>query len=238
MELEGEFHETWGNVVSVDTIVGGRLGWRAPKTTVLLFGKMEFSSERTREQKLQDPDGHVWDENSQFANAMMGHLRVTRRVSKRWSLEAFGQAEYDEFLLLIRRTLIGSGPRLSLLHTDPLSLKLGTAYMLENELLDKTVVDEKPETLAHRWSSYMSAKGELGAHVGWDATLYIQPRLTDFNDFRLLVAATLSVALKDQLEFQLEFESRLDNKPTSVQDGFAELLPFNAEFTQAFVLLF
>lgn len=162
-----------------------------------------------------------WQEGERFSNQGLAHLRYGRALSGRLRLEAFTQLDYDRARQLTRRTLAGAGPRATLLASGAWDAALGSAVMVEHEELDLPPGAVHPrETDAIRWSSYVTARGAAGERLAAVATLYAQPRLSDFGDLRVLGDARVSVQLAGALSLQTAGVIRWDGRPP---DGTDEL---------------
>lgn len=155
--------------------------------------------------------------SGRFKNAGFAHLRWTRMWLPRLGSELFVQAQYNEFILLEQRYVGGLGARLEVPLGKVGELALGTAYMLEFE--DNAVPEDGPDqrqVLAHRWSSYLSLKAYLSdPAVSVVDTVYVQPRLTDFADYRVLNEAELSVAVTGALALVAGVYLRYDSQPVT-----------------------
>ena len=179
-------------------------GWTIPKDCfnqrVWLFtASAKFSEEN--------------DERS--TNEAFGHLRWTRMRSPRWGYEAFGQMQFNEFLRLDRRSLLGGGFRFRLLRSPQQELFVGTGYMVEVERLDVPEDGpDEPKSTNHRWTNYLSWKRTIGARqVRLGNTVYFQPRLDAPDDFRALNESTLEVNLTEKLSLGLHLRIAHDNRP-------------------------
>ncbi|HLL23149.1 MAG TPA: DUF481 domain-containing protein, partial [Kofleriaceae bacterium] len=121
--------------------------------------------------------------------------------------EAFAQHEYDKFRRLEARALVGTGPALQILNTKRVALLAGAAYMLELERLDRRegTGDAGADSTAHRASLYLTGTEAVSDNVSFAETIYVQPRLDDASDVRVLseisVTSKLSkrIALSDAL---------------------------------------
>lgn len=146
------------------------------------------------------------------------HLRYNYDVSQSVAAEAYVQQQQDKFQRLLLRELAGLGPRYVLADEDELRLAVGTAYMLEYERIN--VPQGAPDaraTLNHRWSSYLSSVWKLDERVRLLATVYVQPRLDDFGDVRVLIEAAATSDLNKRLGLKVSAMVRHDSQPpTSV----------------------
>ena len=142
-----------------------------------------------------------------IARKSFEHLRARVTLDCRWRWEAFAQHEYDAFRRLSVRAVAGTGPALQLVNSSRVAVLAGAAYLFELERLDTRpgTIDAGLRTLASRASFYATGTERLGAGVSIVQTLYIQPRLDDPSDIRLLgelsVTSKLSkrIALTDGL---------------------------------------
>ncbi|MBK8011107.1 MAG: DUF481 domain-containing protein [Deltaproteobacteria bacterium] len=157
-----------------------------------------------------------------FLNNGFAHARWTHMWTRMLGTELFGQLQFDEFIRLRERLLAGAGFRGELLRSEFLNVVLGTGYMLEYEALDLPpgVVDDG-DVFAHRWTSYLSVKAGLEVpEVQFVNTVYVQPRITDFDDYRVLDEAELELAVLANLKFAVGLSLRYDSLPPSDVESF------------------
>lgn len=197
------------------TELGGSLLWASGNTEVaqasaslgLLFLKgphrLFFSGRATY--GLENGDTYV--------NNFFEHLRYRRQLVGPLSGEAFVQHEYDEFRRLGFRALFGIGPRVEFVFRD-WELSVGSAWMLELERLsDDGALDAGDEERNHRWSNYLTVGGELTEGIALLQTLYVQPRLDEFSDHRLLSESAAVLDVKNWLAVKLSFVAAYDSRP-------------------------
>lgn len=149
------------------------------------------------------------------------HTRWAGMWHRRVGSEVFAQLQYDKFWRLQLRALAGAGVRVEVVHTAPFLLSLGTDYMLELERIDVPEgAPDDAETLAHRWSSYLSARLALFEDsLLLQSTLYAQPRLDRFHDYRVLEELELVVGVTNWLSFGTTLSVLHDSEPpTGVED--------------------
>ena len=132
--------------------------------------------------------------DTDIANAWLGHVRYNRKVSSRVTFEAFLQSQRDQVLAIKSRNLAGAGVRLQVLSSEHLTLHWGYAYMYEREeanFVDETVYDS-------RNSSYVTVNASIpGTDVSITNTFYYQPLYDDFGDYRLLEQLRLNISITD-----------------------------------------
>ncbi|MDQ6987705.1 MAG: DUF481 domain-containing protein [Mariprofundaceae bacterium] len=176
----------------------GRLQWHADKHTDFAVFSYDYGSSRGRT-----------DTNREFA-----HLRHRFQFAPAWTLEGFVQAERDEFARLSFRGLVGTGLRRTLLQKDAeAAVYLGLGMMYEREMLrrDFRTSDQRGESLA-RANTYLSMQVKLNTQTRFSSTLFYQPSVSDFTDFRLLEEAALHVRLTDAMALRLNIEVRHDSR--------------------------
>lgn len=151
-----------------------------------------------------------------FVGNAFGHVRWTAMWIARVGSELFGQVEYDEFLRVQRRLLMGVGPRFVLVEGEPVALAVGTAYMLEYERLDIPASDPHPQrTLYQRSSTYASVRVAVNDVLSLVNTAYVQPRFVRPADTRVLQELELVFSVAAHLKFTATARLRLDTDPPS-----------------------
>ena len=142
------------------------------------------------------------------------HVRTRVFLSCVWRWEAFAQHEYDQFRRLSVRALAGTGPALQILNTKEVGLLAGAAYMLELEVLDNRMgtIDAGRETTAHRASLYLTGTENAGA-VSFAQTVYVQPRLDDAGDVRVLGELSVTSKLSKRIALSDAFTVAYDRTP-------------------------
>ncbi|MEO8701316.1 MAG: DUF481 domain-containing protein [Kofleriaceae bacterium] len=170
--------------------VEAKLDWRDGNTSVIEVGVS--ASVLVRRGKLLGV-GIVRAEYGEsrdvtFSRKTFEHVRGRYTLDERWRWEAFLQHEYDAFRRLSVRAIAGTGPAFQIFNQKAGALLAGAAYMVEYESLDKRsgTIDAGLRTLDHRASIYATGVQRLGAQVSAIETIYVQPRLDDFEDIRLL----------------------------------------------------
>lgn len=190
------------------------------------WARLATKTSSTAQDELEDLVYFVGDlsigvrSDERFKNAGFGHVRWTHMWRSMFGTEVFAQTQYNEFIRLQQRYLLGAGGRLELLEGANGEVVIGTGYMLEFEQND--VPEDGPdarEVLAHRWTSYLSLKGYLSdPNVSIVNTVYAQPRLTDMGDYRVLDEAELSVQITERLSLVAGLYLRFDSQPVADVD--------------------
>lgn len=155
-----------------------------------------------------------------FKNRSFGHLRYNYQITPWLVGEAFTQLQQDGFKLLQLRVLVGSGPRFQYLNTSTIGVFQGTTLMYERENLDAgEVIGHPADQSVMRWSNYLNLRIRLTDQTSFIATVYVQPRLDAFGDFRVLHDASLAVALTGHLTLSTTLNLYYDSRPPDNVEG-------------------
>jgi putative salt-induced outer membrane protein YdiY len=169
---------------------------------------------------------------NRFAAAAFAHARWTAMWLPRTGSELFVQAQYDAFLRLKLRRLVGAGPRFLVVTTESVLVAFGTGYMLEHERLDIPASDPHPgSTLAHRSTNYVALTIELRDRLRFGNTLYAQPRLDRPSDLRVLDELELRFDLDEHVALTTSFSARFDSDPPSQVEELDVALKNGVELT-------
>lgn len=143
------------------------------------------------------------------------HVRTRVTLSCVWRWEAFAQHEYDQFRRLAVRALVGTGPALQILDTKRVGLLAGAAYMFELEHLDERMgtTDAGDRSVAHRVSAYLTGTQNLSATVSLAQTVYVQPRLDEPSDVRVLGELSVTSKLTKRIALSDAFTVAYDRTP-------------------------
>lgn len=155
--------------------------------------------------------------NVTFVNKGFIHLRVIRKLNSRLRAEIFTQREFDEFILLDDRVLLGGGLRVLLAskqkpdRDDPsIRLYAGAGVMWENEKLD---TDPPQETNICRSTNYLSFEWTIDERMHAGAVSYVQFDVTEPGDYRILLESEFGFDITETVAFDLSFRLRYDNRP-------------------------
>lgn len=192
-QLEGDASMQSGNTTNTRIGAGSRLQWIRGKVTdfiVLNYDYGESSSTR--------------DINKAFL-----HGRHIVQRNKHWAWEAFGQLEQNEFTRLSFRALGGGGLRHTIREdTDKGAMYVGIGGFYSTERLD----DDSVTNLV-RVNTYLVIKQAFSPTTHFVSTTYYQPATTDFDDFRLLEQAALTVAINKRLDLKLSIDIAHNSQP-------------------------
>lgn len=158
-----------------------------------------------------------WERGRRFSNRGLLHLRRAFLTPRAVHPEIFVQMDYDRARALAFRALVGTGPRAELVRDKEgggARLAVGTAYMLEHERLDLPPTAIHPRrTTHHRWSSYVALRAGTGAPLAAGLTAYVQPRLGDWGDTRVLADGTVAARAGGSASLALTISLRYDSRP-------------------------
>ena len=186
-----------GNTAKVSGEAAGRLAFVHGAHTEILVGSYAYGKSRG-----------VRDTNKSFV-----HLRHRYALDASIDLEAFGQAQQNEFARLKLRTLLGGGVRWGQ-QDDDWRIYLGLGSFYESESLRSTALTPAPpRTRLWRGNFYGTLFYALNSHVSFQNTVYFQPAWKDTADFRLLENAGMSVKLTEQLDLHLSVDVEKDSRP-------------------------
>jgi len=135
------------------------------------------------------------------------HLRSRFTLDCHWRWEAFVQHELDRFRRLSFRAVAGTGPAFQIFDTATIGMLVGAAYLFEVERLDRRdgTIDAGREDVTSRVSLYVTGHEDLTSAVSIIQTVYVQPRILEPSDLRVLGELALQhklskhIALKDSL---------------------------------------
>ncbi|MBK9069624.1 MAG: DUF481 domain-containing protein [Myxococcales bacterium] len=158
------------------------------------------------------------------------HLRYRRALAKRLTAEAFVQHEADRYRRLTTRALAGAGPRLNLVAHKHVEAFYGLAYMFEFErLADDEEIDAGDTQRNHRLSTYLVASVSDGDALRLSEAIYVQPKLADPADIRVLSELSLKTKITKDVAFKTSFVVAYDSAPPAAINGLDTTLETSIE---------
>lgn len=128
--------------------------------------------------------------------------------------EIFAQIQADEFLLLQRRSVIGSGLRVQALQKNWISIYFGTGLLAEAQQFKDLQLEERL-----RVSTYTSGQIPLSESLSIGFTFYHQPDLFDASDLRNAHSISLTSQMTEHLSLQFSVTDRYySNAPETTRD--------------------
>jgi len=202
-----------GNTNLVNLGASGLFGFRKTtlrtQHTVFAFGNFSITSESISLKR-------------NIQNSEMGHIRYNVKIKKWVFWEVFSQVQADQNTFVDLRYLLGTGPRFVPLRIGGHLMVLGTAYMPEYEVLNRSIQRPYPSDLSfrktwvHRWSSYLSYRADITDQFVFQTTTYIQPRFGRFRDIKAFNDNVLTMQINDLLDFSVSLGVGYDREPPSV----------------------
>lgn len=214
--FDGTFSVARGNVEVVDVGVSGRLQYQTLYPVTGAEPEEEAPPPFLRQRVFLTGSGRfAEDADAPFISQTYLHARWTGMWLPRVGTDVFVQHQYNKFFRLKQRSLAGAGVRAEIVHTRPVLLWGGSAYMLELERIDVAPgAADAPETLDHRWTNYLTVRvSTYGGRLLLQNTLYYQPRFDDFTDFRVLEELEIVARLSDYLGFGATLSVLHDGAP-------------------------
>ena len=142
-----------------------------------------------------------------ITNKGFAHLRITKDLFTNYQMEVFTQYEFNEFILLNDRYLLGSGLRIYLHKNKLANTSLGIGFMAENESYD---LDIENEMNLLRSTNYIKNNITLNSKIELSNTAYFQIASDDFNDYRILYDGGL--------DFQITWDVSLPIRGTCLRN--------------------
>lgn len=159
-------------------------------------------------------------DSKSFINKALIHLRGIQSVSQSLALETFVQKQFNDFILLQDRNLVGGGLRIAPLRKIAKSESdrafnpyIGIGLMWEDEVINDDMRQEKIETNAVRSTNYVTWTWRIDERLTSAATGYYQVLPTTFSDFRILFEGSIGFRLTKTLGLTTWLGFRFDNEP-------------------------
>ncbi len=165
------------------------------------------------------------------------HLRCDIALSSTSFLEFFTQKEFNNFISLKDRNLIGSGLRFNILNKTHIKNKnsninifLGIGTMFENE-----VYNVQPQQITKnliRSTNYLDFYWQPDTLINFSLVNYFQPYVSSVKNFRWLADANLKFLISRSFSFITHFALRYDNQPV------AYIKKYDLELTNGIIVSF
>lgn len=147
-------------------------------------------------------NGHENGQN--FVNKGFSHLRIIKELDTHYA-EVFLQNEFNDFIDLKRRSLLGSGIRLNISSNNSRNTYIGIGAMYEQQdQLNK-------QSSVIRSTNYITNESHL-QYLTLSTTAYWQPLFSDFSAFRALFIQNFKFKITDKLNVVIAFNFRYDNQ--------------------------
>ena len=139
------------------------------------------------------------------------HARRIANITPSFAWEIFSQLERDKFASLRLRGLAGGGIRLLLMQRRPdQAFFVGIGSFYSHELIDDSEQSTESDI---KGNLYLIYKKQLTENAIFSNTLYAQPVLNNYQDFRILENMGLKIKISETLALKLDIEVRHDSRP-------------------------
>jgi hypothetical protein len=147
------------------------------------------------------------------------HARTIWGLSQLFSYEGFAQIQFNAFISLKNRDLLGSGLRLGIPplkdenDADILRLHVGLGAMFEHEWYST-----QPEALyfnRFRSTNYLSAWVKLNEVLSFTGVFYAQPLLSDVRDLRMIGEGSFMLHITSSLAMLVDVSWQYNSRPVS-----------------------
>tara|TARA_R110002124_G_scaffold99337_1_gene245320 strand:- start:51020 stop:51778 length:759 start_codon:yes stop_codon:yes gene_type:complete len=149
-------------------------------------------------------------EGDRFENSGIQHLRYNYKFSPRIAWEFFAQGQYNKVSKIDFRGLVGTGPRFKLTNSENYKFYLGTLVMYEYEEIDDGITPIQKDI---RGSTYLSFSIYPAENISFVSTTYYQPRINNFNDYRISSQTALVVTLIKNFGLKTAYTFTYDSFP-------------------------
>lgn len=143
-----------------------------------------------------------------FSNAGFQHVRYNYKLNELLRWEGFVQGQFNKIRDIKLRGLAGMGPRFKLYDSEKMRFYVASLYMYEYEERQNEPVIERN----NRLSSYFSYTFDIGKMLLF-GTVYHQPNLSDFSDYRIAFQTDLEFEILDELDFVIKYKLLYDTVP-------------------------
>lgn len=203
-----------GNSEKQEYEVGGDLHWKNRKQSVYLL--------------LDYAYGESGSPPVAYTDKAFMHLRDIYQATPRLAWEAYVQGEQDQFARLTLRELYGAGARFTFRPGTNTLIHLGTGvFSVGENLFDTAGTSDGGYTSVLRANLYLVVKYTLNDRIKMINSTYLQPDLSNTEDWRLLERLSLQVELSQTLALKLSLGYRHDNQPPQT------ILPIDSSFTSS-----
>lgn len=144
------------------------------------------------------------DKDTQEGNL---HFRYTRLINDWLGWESFQQTEFNKFQDLKLRLLFGTGARFQLVDQTHHRVHFGLGSFYEREELEETFDQKNPRM--NTYLSYLYKGGDFEI----SSTLYYQPNIENFNDYRFRASLGLETTFSESFSQTIQYQFNRDTAP-------------------------
>ena len=177
-----------------------QVDWEFSNTSYLQWDNINFSILFLNEINF-DRAGGV-----DFSNDGYQHLRISRHLNSRYTLESFAQNQFDPVRNIKNRKLLGIGLRYRIFNQN----FFGISNFYENELLSS---DDRLSTI--RLNLYLRLNLQLNELVSLIFTNYIQPDIIHMEDLKFANETDIRFKISKRLSFSNSLSISYDSYPAN-----------------------
>ena len=132
------------------------------------------------------------------------HIRSVFKTYNQYNAEFFLQSAKNPFRLFRERNLLGTGLRMII--DDQMRFGAGVIYEEETDLEDFV-------TNTTRLSAYFHDNFAVAENVNFNTTIYYQPGVTDFSDYKASFLMAFNFLINDKITISLQYDIAYDSDP-------------------------
>jgi hypothetical protein len=147
--------------------------------------------------------------NDQLQDYGYEHLRYNWLLDSTFTIEVFGQYQFNDFRNVKYRALGGAGVRLNIFSGDSLRWFSGLSGMYEDRFFTYQGTGQ------HHWriNLYTNLDWDMSANTNLSGIIYAQPAIDDFNDINISGEARLKINLIQKLKFYVSSTLTYETNP-------------------------
>jgi Protein of unknown function, DUF481 len=155
--------------------------------------------------------------NDSYLNKGFAHLRGVRNLGKRFKIEIFLQEEFNKFINLEERSIIGGGFRLHIIQhkkaKSSFDFSTGFGLMYEKERFSQSDLNlKKEDTSFFKSTNYISLKYSHNKFTLGNVS-YIQLNIGEEESTRIYSDLNFAVKLSKVLSYTADINYRYDSNP-------------------------
>lgn len=150
------------------------------------------------------------EKGNDLSNSLFFHLRNTKKLSDKWSVETYTQYQYNKVTKINNRFLAGFGPRLRVMKTDKLRWYMGSSAMFE---YSEEGDDEVTYNKIWRNSNYISFTWRPADFITIVSTTFYQPQIDKFSNYRMHHEEVAEFKVTDNFSIKMTINFNYNSHP-------------------------
>lgn len=192
----------------------GYTGGNTTQSTIRGNARLDYVKKSNRSFIVIQYANSVLDEEV-YINTGFVAVRNVYRFRPRYSWEIFAQQQFDEFLLLKDRKLVGTGLRSRIAHVEEdgagkFVLFLGNGFMYEREDVDADIPELKKLV---RSTNYVSMNWNINESLSFNLVTYYQVNVANLSDFRNTMDTGVNIKVSESFALSINMNYRYDSDP-------------------------